>query len=358
MRGLSQTRAATRRTQGPFAQRAKATIALAGRAGGTSSVTPELRLRLSGAAEAIALYLLGAPRSRTRVELRFGNRGSLSVVIAGPKAGLWYDYETGEGGDLVALCIREERLHFIEAVQLCADLAGTRHSGLSPRHRIQASKPVGDLIRRVATAQTIYAAARDWRGTLAETYLRTVRRLSVPDDLANGVLRFSPEVAWNDDEGQRRRTPALVALYRDIHSDRPCGVRCTPLSHDGTKAHHPITFGRSKLAAIKLTPDEDVTLGIGICEGVETGLRVMATGFRPVWALGPAGGIAKFSVLAGICGLTIFADNDPTNAKGGRTGQDAAAECADRWAAPNREVIVATPAQPGDDWDDALRGIV
>ena len=56
-------------------------------------------------------------------------------------------------------------------------------------------------------------------------------------------------------------------------------------------------LGRAKGAAIKLDPDDDVTLGLHIGEGIETCLAARQLGYRPVWALGSAGAIAAFPVL-------------------------------------------------------------
>jgi putative DNA primase/helicase len=56
-----------------------------------------LRAALASRAAAVALALLGQPNRAhsTRRELRFGNKGSLVVVVAGGKAGLWHDHESG-----------------------------------------------------------------------------------------------------------------------------------------------------------------------------------------------------------------------------------------------------------------------
>ena len=54
--------------------------------------------------------VLGEPNASlsTRTELRFGNNGSVSVVIAGEKRGEWYDHEEQVGGGPREL-IREKR---------------------------------------------------------------------------------------------------------------------------------------------------------------------------------------------------------------------------------------------------------
>ena len=82
----------------------------------------------------------------------------------------------------------------------------------------------------------------------------------------------------------------------------------------------------------------DVTHGLGLSEGIEDGLRILAHGWRPIWAAPDAGSIKAFPVLPGIRAITIFADND-------QTGRDAARACAERWRAEGREAT-ALPAMP------------
>jgi putative DNA primase/helicase len=99
---------------------------------------------------------------------------------------------------------------------------------------------------------------------------------------------------------------------------------------------------------VRLMPDEEVTGGLGIAEGIETALSVMqGFGWRPVWAATSAGMIRSLPVLPGIEALTIFADADGA-------GMAAATACAARWKDAGAEArIVAAPA--GQDFNDALR---
>lgn len=55
--------------------------------------------------EDVARRLLGRPNTNlsTKTELRFGHHGSISVVIAGDKAGSWFDHEHGVGGGIKEL---------------------------------------------------------------------------------------------------------------------------------------------------------------------------------------------------------------------------------------------------------------
>ena len=103
--------------------------------------------------------------------------------------------------------------------------------------------------------------------------------------------------------------------------------------------------------AIKLTPDEDVTGGLGVCEGIETGLSILAADWAPVWALATAGNLASFPLLNSIEALTIFGDNDDDRTG---TGEKAARECTIRWRAAGREVTLYIPKAAGCDWNDEL----
>jgi hypothetical protein len=103
-----------------------------------------------------------------------------------------------------------------------------------------------------------------------------------------------------------------------------------------------------------LTPDEDVTYGLTIGEGLETTLAGMAEGFKPAWVVG-LGGIMKFPVLAGVDCLTILVDNDNPDRNGRRAGPEAAAECSERWTAAGREVRRIMPRALGTDMADLRR---
>ena len=102
-------------------------------------------------------------------------------------------------------------------------------------------------------------------------------------------------------------------------------------------------LGRAKHAAIKLDTDENVTLGLVIGEGLETGLAAQLAGFRPVWALGSAGAIAAFPALPGIEAINILGEIDD-----GGANHRAAERCSVRWMRSAREVFVIAPLSAGD----------
>jgi hypothetical protein len=172
-------------------------------------------------------------------------------------------------------------------------------------------------------------------GTLAEKYLKS-RHLSLPDR-HEGVLRFHPNCPF----GKGTRYPCMVALYRDIKTNEPKAVHRTALTPDGKKIDRK-ALGPKAGCAIKLSADEDVAEGLTIGEGIETALAGMMLNFRPAWALGDAGALARFPVLSGIECLTILVDNDASG-----TGQTSAIECSRRWTCMGCEVFRSFQRRPG-----------
>jgi putative DNA primase/helicase len=148
--------------------------------------------------------------------------------------------------------------------------------------------------------------------------------------------------------------PGLVALITNRSGDA-ISLHRTWIRSDGTKADvkpSRLLLGGHRKAGgvIRLWPDEAVTTGLGIAEGIETALS-LAQAYRPVWALIDAGNLAKFQPMPGVECLMIAVDHDDA-------GTSAAEECARNWTLAGHEVRMATPPDGGDDLNDFLRGAV
>jgi Toprim domain len=142
-------------------------------------------------------------------------------------------------------------------------------------------------------------------------------------------IRFHPSCPF----GPRNISPCMIALMVNVLTNEPRAIHRTALTRQGEKIGR-LTFGPTKGAVIKLSPDDEVSMGLLIAEGVETALAAsQLLSFRPVWACGNDGNLASFPVLADVECLTIAVDNDE-----GGAGQRAAAECTDRWSAAGVEV--------------------
>lgn len=219
---------------------------------------------------------------------------------------------------------------------------------VQPRQFVRS--PDQDDAARTAYAQDIWNAAVDPRGTLAERYLRS-RDLKLDDAVCMRTLRFHPRCPFGKDEaGNRLTVPALVAAFRPMrNSDEdqlPRAIHRIGLTPDGRKLEKKM-LGPTGGCAIKLDPDDMVHEGLGICEGIETGLAIRKRPKRPpIWALGNAGAIRLFEPLPGIAYLTVFADHD-------NAGMNAACECAQRWTDAGHESIVRYLKHEGLDYADA-----
>ena len=163
-------------------------------------------------------------------------------------------------------------------------------------------------------------------------------------DLDRLPLRWSPRCPLGTSTA-----PAMIAIMTNSVGGTACGIHRTFLLPDGSgkaSVERPrMMLGTAGI--VRLSPDEDVTLGLGICEGIETGLSLMAAGWRPIWACGSLDALRRFPLLSGIEALTIFADPKPHEIAGARA-------CADRWAEAGREAIVRIPRTKGD-WNDVLQ---
>jgi putative DNA primase/helicase len=108
--------------------------------------------------------------------------------------------------------------------------------------------------------------------------------------MSGRVLRHHPRCPWRNDAAELIHVPALIGLFRDIHTDEPKAVSQRPLTADGGKLGKPRCLGPMAGCAVKLTADEGVEQGLHIGEGVETMLAAMMVGFAPPgrWAAPPA----------------------------------------------------------------------
>lgn len=307
----------------------------------------DISAALAARIDALTADLLGEPNralSNGR-EWRWGQHGSLSVVMAGDKAGGFYDHEQGRGGDALDLIAHIRNVPIRDALRWAREwLGGTAAPITRPVQQAPKIEQVADLQERQRRAAAIWNEARDPAGTLVETYLknRGLALIECPD------LRFHPECPRGRD-----RVPAMVALMRDPVTAQAVGIHRTFLNPNGTKARRDdADTGKAMLGGagvVMLSGSADVTLSLFLTEGIENAIAAILGGWSPCWAAGSAGGIASFPVLAGIETLTVIADAD-------KAGREAAEKCAQRWADADREAQVIEPTTPGADLNDIVKG--
>jgi hypothetical protein len=307
----------------------------------------EVNARLRPRFAELVLQLVNAePTLRTRDELRFGRKGSLSAMIAGPKVGSWHDYESGERGDPVALVAYQRRCSMKEAREWAIGWLGEAVHQPAPRPEARAA--ASQVSPNAGRARALWEEAVSAAGTLVEAYLRS-RNLSLP---ANAPLRFHPSCP----RGQGRdaeRLPAMLALMTDPSTGQARGIHRTYLRPDGSgKATGDAKKMLGNAGVIRLTPDADadgvVTTGdLAVAEGIETSLAVMQRLGRPVvWAATSSAGIRNLPVVLRFSSLTVYADAD-------MAGIAAARVACDRWSA--RGIPARLKAPGSGDWDDATK---
>jgi hypothetical protein len=196
-------------------------------------------------------------------------------------------------------------------------------------------------------AQRIWYESIDPQGTLSQAYLEQ-RGVGLPPQVAARTLRHHPYCPFED-----TRRPCLIAAFLPILGDDdpaapPRAIHRIALLPEGRGHDGKRMLGPAGGCAVKLSPAAHITSSLGIAEGIETALAVMAAGWKPVWAVGSAGGIEQFPVLPDIQHLTIFADNDASG-----TGQRAAKICAERWLRAGIRADIYTTREVGTDWADA-----
>jgi hypothetical protein len=230
-------------------------------------------------------------------------------------------------------------------------LLGGAHNGarIDPRPQAKARSTANSDVWRANWTEAVAP-----HGTPVQAYLAS-RGLSLPP-LANDVIRFHGACPFGKDaEGRTIRTPAMVALVRNVISNKAQAIHRTAIDAAGRKievadcdrrALGPIGGG-----AVKLTADEDVTCGLGIAEGIETALslqRLPEWAGSPVWSVLNENGVETFPLLARVETLVIAVDHDPP-------GEAAARAVTKRWHEAGREVLLIEANKSGADLNDVIR---
>lgn len=309
----------------------------------TATDAGEISAMLTDRMVELAEHLIGSPPTmRTRSTVRFFPRGGLIITVAGKDRGLWCSHgDGGIGGDALDLVKHLRSCSMKEAIAWAQDWLGTAPAP-EPRRAPQEADTERAEPDRAQLGFKTWAEAIPPQETPVAAYMAS-RGLSLPPD---GPIRFHPACRRGAET-----LPAMISLMTDPVTAEPCGIHRTFLRPDGGGK---IEHGKAKMmlgpaGIIRLVPDDEVTTGLGIAEGIETALAIMRhAGWSPVWACGSAGMIAKFPVLAGIETLTIFPDLDDAG-----TGMRAAQDCADRWRRAGKELVICRPPE-GQDWHSAL----
>jgi hypothetical protein len=189
-------------------------------------------------------------------------------------------------------------------------------------------------------ARGIFDTAKPIRGSLAESYFES-------RDVAD-VARMIDDVRYHPgcprySGAQHKVQPAIVVAMRSITTNAIVAIQRIFLTKQGKKDGKGMMLGPAGGAAMKLQHLQNHELHI--CEGLETGLSVIAMDHGPVWALGSTANMMNFEVIGSVNRLVIWADND-------EAGLKAAALCEGKWHSAHKTVEIFKPRKGGRDFND------
>ena len=134
--------------------------------------------------------------------------------------------------------------------------------------------------------ERLWAACRGIeRGTVAASYLEH-RGCALPPFADETHLRWHPDLP---DRVSGYRGPALVALVTDVETGAALNIHRTWLAPEGIRKApidkpRRLLRGHRSRGVARLWPDEEVTLGLVVGEGLETCLAAARAGLIPVWS--------------------------------------------------------------------------
>lgn len=318
---------------------------------------------LTDQAERVVTRLLGEPKIKTGGQYRYGHQqGSLVVTLQGDKRGLWHDFQTGEGGNLLSLIALQKNLNlqrdFKAVLQEALRVLGTSSADLTVQKAlpIEPSKPP-QATKAMTPAQQVslrYARqlARESQplaGTLAERYLREQRGIVL--DKFPDSIRFHPGIYSKKNADIH---PALLVVAKDSAGEVKA-VQAVFLDKDtAQKANVPIkkqTWGLPSQAAVQMSKTWNPLLPTYLAEGAETALSIYAAlGGADVRITLGKSNFKNIDAANAHKNIVLCLDNDGKNPNSEKLIHFAA----ERLISQEKTVWVAQPKQAGQDYNDVL----
>jgi len=311
----------------------------------------ELRARVPE----LAVELLGKPTFRNGQEWRWGRKGSLSIIISGPKAGMWFDHEEGRGGWFSDLVGRDLGMAREDVTGWIADRIGMEALPRPARQRSTSQAlPANDPAEPPSVLATAAPEARpdddaDATPTRANNAAARATRIwanarPAPEDHPYlAAKKASPLTLRTDPRGH------LLVPLQDVDGRLHSLETIAP---DGAKRFLAGGAKRGHFAVVGLdpTPLAEPAGPLLICEGWATGASLqMATGHVVIAAMDAGNLLPVAETLRARfahADLVLVADNDTKPDRDTNPGVEAA-----RKAATSVDARIAVPEVPGDAHD-------
>jgi conjugative relaxase-like TrwC/TraI family protein len=242
--------------------------------------------------ESVLEVVMGAPKQKLGNHYCYGNKeGSLKVTVKGDKRGLWHDFATGEGGNLLHLIAKESGLDrkadFRAVLDHALSLLGTPAEQVMQQDVFAKKTKVAPLSdpnpprvitpeekERIQYAKNLARQSQPIQGTLAERYLREHRGINLKEFPSS--VRYHPGIRSKKNGGTY---PAVLVIGTHKNGEIEAVQAIYLDKKTGGKADVSIqkqTWGVPKLgSAVALTHLlSEKSAPIFIAEGPETGLSI------------------------------------------------------------------------------------
>ena len=290
----------------------------------------------------VGYLFVGRHVHRTACEYRIGNNSSISIRIAD---GSYFNHETGDGGDIIALIQHTLKTDFKGALLFAKNFIGNAPlTPIAPPDNLQ-RKIDEKAVQQRYKALAMLKSSIPINNTLAEIYCKhrgiTIERIPAS-------LRFI-EHCYNYTAGGY--FPTMIASIVDVDGN-PIAAHCTfldpktgdKLQGEGIKSR--LIFGGCRGGAIRLS---QATNKLALCEGIEDGLSILQSAPNlAVWATAGTSGLRAVQIPSSVREITICSDADVA-------GAEAAKDLSARLVNEGKKVRIATPPAGFKDFNDLLR---
>ena len=305
-------------------------------------------------APAVCERLLGDPSGRSSREWRWGRKGSFRLTL---DTGTWNDFEAGEGGGVLTLVMREERLDKAGAIEWLEQQGFLRNQDSNPSYTASSTQRRSTQSQGRQAEQHRNTLTPEQRNRQTLTWIRSqvLPIADAPDHPVRAWMRrrnlwrvelpLPPSMRW---------IPADAPVFRGTHSGigaiafplapigawragypdtpPPTAVQLVCINDDGERADYENAqgrrvdkpkFGNARLAV--WTVGDMRGDSVTVCEGAADALALAARNPEPVIATltTPRPALAWKGELSVFDFVTLWPDMDDEDERGRRPGLDA-----------------------------------
>ena len=304
-------------------------------------------------APAVCERLLGDPSGRSSREWRWGRKGSFRLTL---DTGTWNDFEAGDGGGVLALVMREERVDKVGAIEWLGQQGFLRKQDRIPSYPASSAQSrstqspgrSADQQRNTLTPEQRNRQTLSWIRSqvlpLADATEHPVRAWMRRRNLWRPELPLPPSLRWIPaDAPVFRRTHsgagaiafplAPIGAWRTSYPNTPppTAVQLVCIDDSGERADYENTQGR-RVDKPKFGNARRAVWTVGdirgdsvtVCEGAADALALAARNPEPVIATltTPRPALAWKDELSVFDFVTLWPDMDEEDEQGRRPGLD------------------------------------